>query len=560
MRKYEIIQKTLRGVSTFFLNPVKAVKFVRKCQRNGIRDTLSHYLKNNLTSYENEFNSKLRKFSILTPLHSMPLALMLKDSLYKVGLACEVTSNEEEFASISKNTIPIVLAPQIFKKLPTQFIAFQLEQKESSWFNSEYFDLLKNATFVFEFAENNLNYLLERGISFSRLYYLPITPSNFLFSKSIHQVSCKYDLVFYGCLNERRKKILEELKKHFSVLVVTDCFGEDLHKKLYSAKLVINIHYYPNAELESTRLIEALGLGLSVVSEDTQSKEDLFFKDVVTFAKKDDIGDLITKIKESLKNKDSTNSESLVSQFSWFEFYLFRFLLSQDIIDFQCFMDKFISNFPVENNKICLSLPESVERRQNFLRQPEGQSYSFFPGLRHSLGWVGCGMSYKFMYSLYKHQSYKLLHICEDDVVFASDFQVRLNIIERYLSNNNNWQVYCGLISDVNKSLKLKSHFLIDGEELLLLNHAVGLVYTIYSPKALDLLSRWDISQLDVQKNTIDRYMESNLSDFLVSIPFLVEQDPDLTSTLWKQENSKIYSEAIQSAEKELKGLVHSNV
>lgn len=54
--------------------------------------------------------------------------------------------------------------------------------------------------------------------------------------------------------------------------------------------------------------------------------------------------------------------------------------------------------------------------------------------------------------------------------------------------------------------------------------------------------------------------MESNLSDFLVSIPFLVEQDPDLTSTLWKQENSKIYSEAIQSAEKELKGLVHSNV
>ena len=42
--------------------------------------------------------------------------------------------------------------------------------------------------------------------------------------------------------------------------------------------------------------------------------------------------------------------------------------------------------------------------------------FTFFPGLKHKLGWVGCGMSYKFILKKAAEQGLERILVCEDDV------------------------------------------------------------------------------------------------------------------------------------------------
>ena len=553
------LQKTIRivqGTVTFFLDPNKAARFLVKCKRNGIRKAISSYLKNNNVIYENQFNLKLKSFCILTPRHTLLLARQFEHSLKKVGFRCEIFLDEEKFSEFSSNSIPIVFAPQIFKKLPNKFIAFQLEQKGSHWFSDSYFNLLKKAAFVFEFSQKNLAYLEKNGIEFSKLFYLPITPTNFFTLSYKNSAKRKYDVAFYGCLNQRRKRILAELSKHFSVLIIEDSFGPELYEQLALAKIIVNLHFYEGAQLESTRLVELLSLGFKVISEDSGGPEDEFFNGKIIFTKNGATQELINEIKKSLKIKNKSEQKVLNNDFSWFEFYLFRFLLSQDLINFETFSSYFINIYPRTNLKICLSLPESVRRRESFNSQLAASYFSFFPGLRHSLGWIGCGLSYKFLFLLYKNiSSADLLCVCEDDVLFPSNFTSRLNAVENFLSSTQEWEVYCGLISEINKNVVVSRCSTFEKENFLFMNKGVGLVFSFFSQKSLKSLSKWNPSDVNMKKNTIDRYMERNLTQFVTSVPFLVKHNHQLDSTIWGEDTAMVYSSMIQNSEEKLKDL-----
>lgn len=552
--------RLVQGFITFCSHPQKAYQFIQKCKKRGFKESISNYLKNNLVFYENEFLPELRSFSILTPPHSLPLALLFKNSLAKASFECEVFLDDNEFISASQESIPVVFAPQVFKKLPKKFIAFQLEQRTSNWFTPSYFELLKNASFVFEFSENNLVFLQEHGVLFSKLFYLPITPTDLSIPIENPHSSIQFDIVFYGCLNERRRKILSELSKQFSVLIIEDSFGQSLYTELSRAKIIVNIHYYEGAQLETTRLVEAISLGFNVVSERTGNREDDFFKDKIVFAEQNDINDLISKIKQSLSSWKISDkkTETKETSFFWFDFFLYRFLLSQDMLSFEDFCRFFLPSYPISNFKICLSLPESCERRAAFLSQKESNLFTIFPGLRHNLGWLGCGMSYKFLFSLCQKKGIELVCICEDDVIFTANFLSRLKTIENFLLSSPNWEVYCGLISDLSRRVEVKKQFIYEGEQFVLIDKAVGLVFTFYSKKSLAILSAWDPFQKDVKSNTIDRFMESHLNFFLTSLPFLVSHDANLTSTLWGKEAGKEYEKLISESEKKLIKLSHN--
>lgn len=550
MKLSNIVSKFIRAFRIALSDPTKLYRFYLKCVRQGFSKTFKDFFFISFTEYENEFDLKIKSFTVLTTPHCHIIAQQLKFLLEKIGFACQITYDEDELLSNSSKSIPLVLAPQMFSKLPKKFIAFQLEQKGSSWFTEEYLSILRRATFVLEFSQDNLEFLQRNGINFEKLYYCPIFPNSFSLPLKYTEIKDKnYDLVFYGAINSRRKRILYELSKKFKILILSDVFGEKLYRELLKARILLNIHFYEDAHLETTRLIEARALGLNVVSEASSTQKiDKMFSSFVTFAENGNISDLCSKIHEQLLVDDSDRSDNSSNEqtFSWFDFYFLRFMLAQDQLSFDSFSSFFLKSFPKIDTKICLNLPESIERRKKFESQPYSSHFCLFPGLRHSLGWLGCGYSYKFLFLLASLNEVQQLNICEDDVVFPNDMEERIRVIENFLKlYPGKWSVFTGLISDVTMDTKITSVILYENTKFIFTNSAVGLVFSIFSKEAIFTLSQWEKSG-DVTNNTIDRYMKKNINNYITSLPFLVVQDDDLTSTIWGGENGDIYGDYLK--------------
>ena len=547
------------GIRVAISDPSKLYRFISKCSRKGWSKSLKRFFSNSFSSYENTFDLSLKKITILTTPHCYIIAKQIKNTLEKLGFYCYITLDEREMFLSSATSIPIVLAPQMFSKLPKNFIAFQLEQKGSQWFDQNYLSLLKQASFVLEYSKRNLEFLQMSGIPFEKLYYCPIFPNSLSLSDFYDRSEDKeFDLVFYGAMNERRRKILSALKKKYKILELCNTFGQDLYNQINRARLLLNIHFYEDADLETTRLAEAVALGIPIISESSSSDLEEQYEGFVTFAKSGNIEDISKKIEQLLKTENSSSaSQKPFVNFSWFDFYLLRFLLAQDLISFKAFTAFFNKNFPKLKDRICLSLPESTERRRNFERQTFSSTFSIFPGLRHSLGWVGCGYSYKFLFNLAISNKVSLLCICEDDVCFPVDMEEKFSKVNKFLqSNSGKWQVFSGIISEVPGNTKILNVVKQENLNFVFTNYSIGLVFSFFSKEALHVLKDWE-QNLDINQGTIDKYMGNNLDKFITCVPFLVSQDNSLSSTIWNDSNQDLYDESLKSSYLKLNKKIH---
>ena len=207
--------------------------------------------------------------------------------------------------------IYLVICPQVFKLLPPREkrLVFQMEQSVSSrWFNFEYINILHNSIAVFDYSKANIDYLKSKGISSDILFHIPISPvENY---DSIvgfwgDNGDKKFEVLFYGDVkNRRRKKFLNILTKYFNVKIATNLFGNDLYAAISMADVVVNIHYYENALLESTRLCECLSLGASVVSEESSDMgEHPDWESFVTFTPIDDTQAMVDAVRSKIIGK-----------------------------------------------------------------------------------------------------------------------------------------------------------------------------------------------------------------------------------------------------------------
>ncbi len=73
------------------------------------------------------------------------------------------------------------------------------------------------------------------------------------------------DVLFVGSITERRRRVLDGLKNHFTVQV-RRAFGEEMVRLFNRARVVLNIHAASELDTE-TRVYEALGCGALVVTE-----------------------------------------------------------------------------------------------------------------------------------------------------------------------------------------------------------------------------------------------------------------------------------------------------
>ena len=236
-----------------------------------------------------------------------------------------------------------------------------------------------------------------------------------------------------------------------------------------------------------------------------------------------------------------------------FSFYFNRFLLSHDFISFNLFYElagrHFIS-LP-ENNRVCLNLPESINRKKEF-EQENKFGFSIIPGIKHRIGWVGCALSYKMLFRKSLEENKDRIFICEDDVSFPVDFEEKISHISNFLDKRT-WDVFSGVMADSHDMHVTEVNKMAD-VLMLKVDKMVSTVFNIYNKNIIEIGANWNEVDRRKDVNAIDGYLGKNASNVYVLVPFLVKHKEDLDSVIWNVNNAQ-YSYMISGTEKKLRDM-----
>lgn len=557
-----MIRPLVRPMVILARDPSLLMKGWRSLRHHGIRETLhrishvlghqSHYAMPEVISLGDKDTAEL---VILTTTHCGYLAELMCASLKKVNIQAVVQYQMPEEGYL--DVLHIVICPQMFPVLPGQYIAYQLEQSVSSrWFTDDYLARLENSLAIFDYSLKNIAFLQDKGLSYRQLYHLPV---GFLPRELADSVPETVDVLFYGDINnDRRRAYIAELKKHFSVKIINDLFGDALYAEMAKAKVIVNIHYYEGALLETTRIYECLSQNKIIVSEESADMNEYSeLLPLVDFVPVNDIQAMVEKVEHwvssdvARKERNNEIRKGCADMPDMFSYYFLRLFLAHDLITYDDFYKAVGHVIQFDTDMICLGLPETTARKVDF-EKDNHYGIQYIPGLRHRLGWIGCGLSYKFLINRAKDLNFPQITICEDDVLLPDDFSSRLNEIKKYLSGKENWDVFAGLIADLHDDVKILNIEDVDNECYVHIDKMVSMVTNIYSNKFYDKLLAWDSCNHDSQSNTIDRFIEQHDDvHTIVTSRYLVGHKEDLNSTLWGISNMT-YKKLIQNSENKL--------
>ncbi len=480
-----------------------------------------------------------RTLHIVTTKHTEFLGEMIENSL--AGTRFTITRSTEMPRDFPHD-LYIVAAPQIFDRLPPQYkrIVFQLEQSGvSHWFTPAYLRSLNSSLAIFDYSLENIDYLLKNGSAFKSIFHLPIRPTELRREGKDRDI----DVLFYGALGKsRRREILAELGKHHNVRIESNLFGEALADLLDRAKVVVNIHFYDGALLETTRIAQALSHGARVVSEVAEDQHrNGYYEGPVDFVPVGDVQAMADAITRVLKDwaepaiHDHPDQEALDGT----RFMLLRALMACGVISFQELWQA-CSTMTLPGDRIVLGMPESLERH-DFALQRRLEGAELFPGLRLTAGWMGCALSYKFLAMLAVQEDRPKLTIYEDDADFGADGHRRFARVESYLeSHPADWDIFSGLLSDLHEDAQVTAVYDFGDEQIVEVDRVIGMVFGTYDRKALDRIADFHFAGNDTNKHTIDRYLESFQMKVLSLVRPLVDHHDDLSSTIWKADNRRI--------------------
>lgn len=487
-----------------------------------------------------------RRAVILTTHHCDFVASSVQRALAQIGVESKII---HEQPSAGYEEVPhFVICPQMFQQLPSLYVAVQMEQSVSTrWFTEDYLRILENSFAILDYSVANIDALAKLGLHRRQFFYMPLgyLPDFGLAQKAPEG---KYDVVFYGDIkNERRQRFIDALGKVCRIKVINDFFGEALHAEMAKAKLIVNIHYYEGALLETTRLWECVSLGKLVVSERAVNMEENGdLEQLVDFVDLNDVDGMVARVRYWLDNdrdrvKRIKANRKLARELpNRFEYFFYRFLLAHDCITFFRFWQLAGNRLKLSGDKLCLNLPEYSVRRRSF-EQDNRYGFAVFPGLRHHEGWVGCGMSYKLMIMLASKQGLPRLTICEDDVEFRADFEHEFQLVLDELDSSKvRWNVFSGLLADLHSDAVISDVCDFHGQKIVRTDRLISMVFNVYHRRTFSRVALWDERDRDVVSNAIDRYLERTKLTVLARYPFLVGHKSHLHSTLWGIQNGEM--------------------
>ncbi len=377
--------------------------FSRKYSAELIRLMINVFFKTGKAQTTNNFY--VQRFTILCPKYLQFLGKLIQNHLSELGILSNIIGSEPK-TGFSNNQVYIVLFPQHFKVLPPYYLVFQLEQLAiSDRFRREsYLSLLKNAIAVMEYSQKNFEYLQSHGIK--NCFYVPI------FSKVQRSPNHEplYDVLFYGSTSsEHRQEFLNKLKKDFNIHIAKSICGEQTIEAIHNSKVIVNLHNYDNALLESTRIFECLSAGAVIVSEDGNDQNECdYLSDFVDFVKSNNYDQLKSRISERLNNDNYKTQrifirDQLEKQFDRFGFGFSRMLLALGYISFDTFCKTWITKClpPPKEGYVSIRNEKQIDFSENFT----------FCSLRHRSKWIENELNTKFLCLLAKQYDLPCLTI-----------------------------------------------------------------------------------------------------------------------------------------------------
>lgn len=163
------------------------------------------------------------------------------------------------------------LCAEAIGRLPANFAVYNLEQISpvNTNIRGDYVPALRQRSLVWDYSRKNIANLKAGGVADP--VYLPV-----LFAPELGRLHGEHpvgpsdgtDVLFYGVVNDRRARCLFNLERRgYRVRVLSGVYGAERDACIAGAKLVLNVHYYPEGILETTRLGYLWTNRVPVVSE-----------------------------------------------------------------------------------------------------------------------------------------------------------------------------------------------------------------------------------------------------------------------------------------------------
>ena len=165
-------------------------------------------------------------------------------------------------------------------------------------------------------------------------------------------------------------------------------------KAVQKAKVVVNIHNYDNALLESTRIFECLSAGCVIVSEDgTDQSEYAHLENIVDFVESNNYEQLKAAISKHVRSNDTMKKREQIaklldSQFDRFGFTFSRMLLALGYICFDQFAKIWVKAYPDIQNQL------AIQRTEDKI---EFENPNLYPTIRHYSPWLVDELNTKFL-------------------------------------------------------------------------------------------------------------------------------------------------------------------
>lgn len=409
----------------------------------------------------------------------------------------------------------MVTNPRADLKLPKKYIYYQVEQSNSNVLQSNTTNL-NNSEIVWDYSIKNYENYKSRD-NLKSIFYMPMP---FFFEDTtniIYDDYDSYDIYFYGSEIERRRNILNQMQKKYSNLKIGyGISGKERDNCIKSSKIVINLHYYETAALETARFNEVLQYNKLVISETSLHENDYYnrniYKEFVEFVDvvEQDIGGLCRLIDMYLNNDELYHKKiNYIKENKYKLMDLSEYFLKRNLLQLYK-PDKIEINYALSSNKIyCLHLPETPERYHSFIQQPnliDKHNIEFYPAIKYSPGWKGCAFSYVNLIYNAKRCNLKQITICEDDCCFNHDFNSKYNIILEFLQKLKQWDMFVGVVAALPEDTILHNIYRYKGMTFIEIDKMHSTVFNIYNHSCYDKILEFDINTESVTNEIIHKW------------------------------------------------------
>ena len=336
------------------------------------------------------------------------------------------------------------------------------------------------------------------------------------------------------------------LNAKYKIKIGFGIFGDERDNCIKSSKIIINLHYYDDAVIETTRFNEVLQFNKLIISEKSSSLEyDYYninlYKDLVVFIDVinedlSNIHQLYAILDNYLNNQHKyDNKIELIKKhknklMDRCEYFTKRNLLS--VLELTIVK----IDYELKPNIIyCLHLPETPDRYNVFINQPNYYNIvdkiEFYPAIKYHPGWKGCAFSYINLIYNAQRCNLKQITICEDDCCFNKDYNIKYDIISEFLKKLNEWDLFVGVIADLPHDTTLSNVYYYKNMTFVEINKMNSMVFNIYNNTCFDKILKWDVHSKDTG-GTIDAYIKSCNFKVIVPVPFEFSC-LNVESTLW---------------------------